>query len=101
MKTANVQILQRGTAALREVAVKKTFEHAGEVFFIHRGVENDTWTVSHYRTGFSVVKNATTIKAAEEKFFSVMEQQEKNLQTAITHVMKRYGAANELPEGKK
>lgn len=78
MKTANVRIFQqRGRTALREVTAKKIIEYAGEVFFIHRGIEKDTWTVSHYRTEFSVATNGKTMKVAEHKFFSVMEQQEK------------------------
>ena len=98
MKTANIQILQsNGQARLEAVQVRKTLEYAGEAFFIHHGFYGKTWTVSHYRTGFAAVKNARTLKEAEEKFILVMEQQKKNLQTAIERVMNQYGTANELP----
>lgn len=98
MKTANIQILQsKGQSRLEVVQIRKMLEYAGEAFFIHRGSYGKTWTVSHYQTGFATVKNARTMKEAEEKFLLVMERQKKNLHAELKRVISQYGVANKLP----
>lgn len=105
IKTANIRILKPGgKMELKSVDVKKVFEYAGELFFIHRGVP-DSWAVTHYMTGMAACKNIQRLKDVEEKFTAAMEKSDARLAnllpTAIEKALADHGVANELPEAMK
>lgn len=107
IKTANIRFLKNETESeLKQVAVKEVFTFADELFFIHRGnaelrgIVESTWTVSHFKTGLRMTSGySRTIAIAKEDFQDVMKKYADRLSESINSMLKKYGTANELPEG--